>query len=119
MSDMMKDQEETTVKNKEVLDSDMELEEITVATTKHLKTKVGSHVVVQYESELFPGIVEVLDVKGAVVNVMIKYGKYWKWPEKKDEIFYPWSEIKMTIQDPDLVNSRGMYKVPELDHRWT
>ncbi|KAI6658660.1 hypothetical protein LOD99_11005 [Oopsacas minuta] len=78
MSDMIKDQEETTVKNKEVLDSDMGLEEITVATTKHLKPKVGSYVVVQYEGELFPGIVEVLDVKGAVVYVMIKYGKYWK-----------------------------------------
>ena len=32
--------------------------------------------------------------------------------------FFPWSEIKMAIQDPDLANSRGIYKVPELEHRW-
>ncbi|KAI6656139.1 hypothetical protein LOD99_1472 [Oopsacas minuta] len=64
MSDMIKDQEETTEKNKEVLVSDMELEEITVTTTKHLKPKVGFQVVVQYEGELFPGIVEGIDLKG-------------------------------------------------------
>ena len=45
---------------------------------------------------------------------MVKSGKYWKWPKKSDEIFVLWSEIKMTIQNPDLITSRGMYKVPKL-----
>ena len=118
LDEVIKDQEETNVRNEEITDSDIELEEVTVAPTKHLKPRVGSHVIVAYEGELLPGRVEVLDVKGAEINVMVKSGKYWKWPDKKDEIFYSWSEIKMTIQDPDLVNSRGMYKVPEIEHRW-
>ena len=117
LDEVIKDHVERNVRNEEISDSDTELEEVTISPTKHLKPRVGSQVIVGHEGELFPGRVEVLDVKGAVVNVMVKSGKCWKWPDRKDEIFYPWSEIKMTIQDPDLVNSRGIYKVPELEHR--
>ena len=119
LNEVIKDHEEGNVRNEEISDSDIEQEEVTVSPTEHLKPRVGCHVIVEYEGELFPGRVEVLDIKGAVVNVMVKSGKFWKWPDRKDEIFYPWSEIKNTIQDPDLVSSRGMYyKVPELEYRW-
>ena len=60
--------------NEEITDSDIKLEEGTAAPTKHLKPRVGSHVIVAYEGELFRGRVDVLDVKGAEVNVIVNSG---------------------------------------------
>ena len=78
LEEVIKDHEERNVRNEEISDSDIELEEVTISPTKHLKPRVGSQVIVEYECELYPGRVEVLDVKGAVVSVMIKSGKHWK-----------------------------------------
>jgi hypothetical protein len=39
---------------------------------------------------------------------MAKSKNYWKWPVRKDEIFYDWSGILGRI-NPKMVNKRGFF----------
>jgi hypothetical protein len=43
------------------------------------------------------------------VSVMVKVGKYWKWPSREDKIFYHKDQIRNILQPPTLVNSREHY----------
>lgn len=38
----------------------------------------------------------------------------WKWPEKDDVLSYNVRDIVMKIQPPELLNSRGVYQIPEI-----
>ncbi|PSN36136.1 hypothetical protein C0J52_28124 [Blattella germanica] len=65
-------------------------------TIQSIKKEVGTFVVVIYQDEYYPGVIE-----GAVVSAMFKTAKgNWKWPEKKDSIHYSWEEIVGSINPP-------------------
>ena len=44
------------------------------------------------------------------VSVMEKAGKHWKWPNPKDNIFYPKKSLIVKLDKPDVANNRGHYK---------
>lgn len=84
-------------------------------TIQSIKKEVGTFVVVIYQDEYYPGVIESLNEEGAVVSAMFKTAKgNWKWPEKKDSIHYSWEEIVGSINPPKKVNRRGMFSIPEL-----
>ena len=40
---------------------------------------------------------------------MVKMGAYWKWPEKKDEIWYEKRDVIKIIEPPVVASSRGQF----------
>ena len=59
-----------------------------ICSSDKLKLHLGDWIVVSYQGKMFPG--EITEFEGAEirVNVVQKSGKFWKWPSKRDEIFY-------------------------------
>lgn len=76
--------------------------------------QIGKYVVVEFEGKYFPGKITEISPSGAMVNVMAAAGKQWKWPLKKDEIFYSNSEIVMSINPPVQRGKRALFDVQEL-----
>lgn len=53
----------------------------------------------------FPGVIEDLQKSQAFVSVMTQSGNNWKWPIKKDILWYNFDEINEKIGEPvKLVN---------------
>ena len=72
---------------------------------------VGDWYVVEYEGKKYPGEVVGSTNKGEFqVSVMEPVGKYWKWPAKKDAIFYMKSKMITKLAAPEVVNNRGHFK---------
>lgn len=65
------------------------------------------------QEKIFPWTNQVFNLV-AIVDVMIPYGKQWKWPTLKDEIFYSNKEIIMAINTPERRGPREIFNVPEL-----
>lgn len=77
------------------------------------------YVVVEYEGEMWPGQIASVEEDGAYVKCMARSGLCWKWPEKEDKIFYPLSDIKFKINEPQKKSTkRALFQVPELADRW-
>lgn len=53
-----------------------------------------------------------------MISVMVKFQKSWKWPEKKDEMWYDWECIIGGINPPKQITKRGIYRIPELEKLW-
>ena len=45
---------------------------------------------------------------------MVPYGKQWKWPLRKDEMFYEDRDIVMALKSPIRRGNRDIFEVPEL-----
>lgn len=82
---------------------------------------MNSYVIVKYEGEFFPGVIE--DVKYPEseveerefsVSTMIMSGHHWKWPDRKDTCWYKETDIAQKIDVPVLVNTRGTFAVPSV-----
>ena len=72
--------------------------------------------IVKYEGEYFPGTVENIDGDLYEISTMtFSTGNTFRWPKICDKIWYPKVSIKENIEVPALVNSRGFYRVPEMD----
>lgn len=77
--------------------------------------EVGYFVIVNYNDNFYPGVIENFDEAGATVSAMKKTTKEnWKWPDQKDELFYSWDDILGGINPPKLLNKRGFFVVPEM-----
>ena len=89
----------------------------TITSSEHKvmmsKIKVGVYVIVNYEGELFPGIVSqsgknkpiskgVIEVSTTkrVIGIHDSNFNCWKWPQPKDQIAYDISEIIMIMPEP-------------------
>ena len=44
---------------------------------------------------------------------------HWKWPERADMCAYLPSDIVEVIQNPSMVNGRGIYTVEEMNKYWS
>jgi ElaB/YqjD/DUF883 family membrane-anchored ribosome-binding protein len=71
---------------------------------------VGNYVIIRYEEEYFPGMVLEISSTEASVKVMGMSGPNWKWPEKDDILSYPIQDIVQVIPEPELLNSRGIFR---------
>lgn len=76
---------------------------------------VGDYLIVQYEEKYYPGKLTAIKKNKFLVSVMVPSGTFWKWPEKKDEIYYEKGDIKEVIKEPVQKNARGAYLVPEIE----
>lgn len=76
--------------------------------------EIGSFVVFSYEGELYPGEIVGFNDNEVTINAMAKSLKLWKWPTKRDEMTYPWSDVLGAIKPPKQVSKRGCFAVPEL-----
>lgn len=75
----------------------------------------GNYVIVNYDGIFYPGVITEVKKSGAKVCVMSRSGFNWKWPSKRDEIFYSKDEIVANINVPQQISNRGVYKVPEME----
>ncbi|XP_044754185.1 uncharacterized protein LOC123320469 [Coccinella septempunctata] len=83
-------------------------------SNKDRNFKVGDYVVVDYLDIKFPGVIEELQKGKAFVSVMTQSGNNWKWPLKKDILWYDFDEIYEKIEEPVLCNKRGIFTVGEM-----
>lgn len=77
--------------------------------------EVGRFVAFYYEKQLYPGEIVSFDDETVTINAMQKSLKMWKWPSKKDELIYPWTDVVGSIKHPKQVSNRGTFSVPELN----
>ena len=69
--------------------------------------------IVQLESELFPGFVLEKHPNSVENKCMVISGQNWKWPKVQDVDVYTMDQIKDVIVELKKA-SRYTYKVPEL-----
>ncbi|KAK4883938.1 hypothetical protein RN001_000209 [Aquatica leii] len=53
----------------------------------------GRFVVFSYEGKFYPGEIVAFDEETVTINAMQKSLKMWKWPSKRDELTYQWSDV--------------------------
>ena len=72
---------------------------------------VGHWYVVEYEMEMFTGVVTEIGIQNDFkVSVMVPAGANWKWPISKDEIFYPRDKIVAKLAMTETANNCGHFK---------
>lgn len=76
--------------------------------------KIGDNVIVRYEEEYFPGIINDTNAESALVSVMVMSGKGWNWPSDNDEIWYSFNDIMRCIKPPQMSIEDGVFYVPEI-----
>lgn len=64
--------------------------------------KIGDQVIVKYEEEFFPSIVNDTNPEGAPVSVMVMSGLGWDWPQNEDELWYSFGNVVQTIRPPEF-----------------
>lgn len=79
------------------------------------KLSKESYVIVLYEGQHFPGVVENTNKNEFEVSTMtFSTGNTYKWPEKPDKMWYQRKDIVECISPPILINKRGFYTVKEM-----
>lgn len=72
-----------------------------------LTATIGDYVVVQYEGNTYPGLVEDVRNSEYLVNTLHRCGGAWRWPTVKDAIWY--QSLIRKLKAPTPANSRGMF----------
>ena len=67
----------------------------------------GTYVIVEYDGIHYPGAVEVNTAGEYLVNVMEPCRGGWRWPRRKDSLWY--KDIVKTTTPPVPANSRGLF----------
>lgn len=107
----------TRRKRKDVkVESDVKMLKTTPSEKGTYDYKVGDHVLITWNNEIYPGKIISLSDDGALVRCMKKGSKCWKWPTIKDEELYAWPDVLRAIEPPKLL-SRGCYFVKEVDEK--
>lgn len=75
----------------------------------------GDFVIFKYEKNLYPGCVLSMNEEALLISAMKRALKSWKWPEKPDELLYPWEDVVVKINTPKQISKRGYFSVPEID----
>lgn len=76
---------------------------------------VSNWCVVEYDGMLYPGEIKAIQGEKYEVSVMVRAGKYWKWPTQEDRIFYCRDQIVKALGPPILVNAREHYDFPDFE----
>ena len=79
-----------------------------------LEVNIGDWVLVNYDGADFPG--EITNIVGFdyEVNVMHKYGAFWKWPLTEDRIFYDRKNVVKKLEPPEVAGTRGQFTFTQL-----
>ena len=82
---------------------------------------VDTYVVVAFEGSNFPGRVTAINESHCTVSVMCKcQAQGWYWPDRKDELPYPWVDVVRVLTGTDIVplNNRGAYRIKAMEAEW-
>jgi hypothetical protein len=80
----------------------------TPLTSRLQNLTVGQYVLVNYESELYPGkITEMKNDDEILITAMQKSGAHWKWPTKPNETYYSRDEIMQLIKQSKKTRPSG------------
>lgn len=102
-----------SLKRKKISESDSD--DTPLAVLSIAEQKKGRHVIVLYEGEYFPGIIENVDGGYIEVSTMtLTKGNTFRWPDTPDKIWYKNSDLVEYIETPVSINKRGFYKVQEM-----
>ncbi|CAH1100912.1 unnamed protein product [Psylliodes chrysocephalus] len=87
---------------------------------ENFKLQAVQHVIVRYEDNYYPEMVLKHDLEGAKIKTMISAGiEAWKWPIKKDVLYYFNEDIMCIINEPQPKNNRvefgAIYIPPDPD----
>lgn len=78
--------------------------------------KKNTYVIIKYEGEYFPGLIKNIDDSRYEISTMVlSKGNTFRWPETPDQIWYGKEAIIEKIKEPQILNKRGFYKVPEMN----
>uniref|UniRef100_A0A8D8PNS0 Uncharacterized protein n=1 Tax=Cacopsylla melanoneura TaxID=428564 RepID=A0A8D8PNS0_9HEMI len=88
---------------------------VTACTPKNIA--VNGYVIINYEEEFYPGILleKVAGDSWRIKTMDMAGPGTWNWPSKDDILVYNDREIVCNIKPPEIINSRGIYLVPEID----
>lgn len=78
--------------------------------------EVGSFVILRYDEGFYPAKI-VHDDPGKhefYCCAMTNSGKNWKWSDPPDLLWYHEEDIVIKIKEPEAINARGVYSVPEI-----
>ncbi|KAK4876601.1 hypothetical protein RN001_009107 [Aquatica leii] len=70
-------------------------------------------VVFSYEGQLYPREIVAFDEETVTIHAMQRSLKMCKWPSKRDELTYQWSDVLGCIKPPKQISKRGVFSVPE------
>lgn len=84
------------------------MEKAPYSSSSHLELNQGDWVEVDYDGSLYHGEIRKIEGNGYQVSVMIPLGKFWKWPQQKDIIFYQRDKFIQKIS-PIVVNAHGHF----------
>ncbi|XP_050509990.1 uncharacterized protein LOC126886899 [Diabrotica virgifera virgifera] len=80
------------------------------------KPNIADYVIIQYEGSMFPGVVTGVEKQGVNVSSMEKCGRFWKWPDREDQLMYEFADVIQTkINAPVQISRRAIFQVPEMD----
>ena len=83
------------------------MEKAPYSSSSHLELNQGDWVEVDYDGSLYRG--EIRKIEGNEYQVsVIPFGKFWKWPQQKDIIFYQRDKFIQKIS-PIVVNACGHF----------
>ena len=69
---------------------------------------------VKYGSKNYPGkILQIVDSEFQV-NDMNKTGKFWRWPQKEEKIFYTSNNIVKHIEPAQVAGLRGQFEFHQI-----
>lgn len=104
------------IQSKKTINSDSTDSDDAALITHIKKYSKGDHVIIKYEGEYFPGLVENVQGNTFEISTMtFSVGNTFRWPEKPDKIWYHKSDVVESISKPVLSNKRGFYCVKEMN----
>lgn len=78
-----------------------------------LDVTMDEWVLVQYDGNLYPGVVKAIEKGELKVSVMVRSGTRYKWPQVEDAIFYKMKDVIRKLSPPVLMSARGTYEFCE------
>ena len=60
----------------------------------------------QYDGSLYPGEVKRIIGDESEISVMVKSGKFYRWPDRLDQLFYKMQDIVGLISPPEPAGSK-------------
>lgn len=92
-------------------ESDLTNTEQASRCTLETNINVGDFIAFLYEGKVYPGQITAIDESDMQINSMVKSGKYWKWPTRKDEIWYSKDAVLRKLSNPVKFSRRELFIV--------
>ncbi|XP_072025419.1 uncharacterized protein [Amphiura filiformis] len=72
--------------------------------------RIGDWVLAEYKGMYYPGIVKQIVGDETEIDCLEKAGKFWKWPDPADLLWYESHKVVRTLSAPFPISNRGQFK---------